>query len=639
MIDLAAMLLSMMLRATEAQRPRLAETVTVVGADPTLATPAAVTALGRAELAAAPAATLDDTLRSVPGFSLFRRSSSRVANPTTQGATLRGLAASGSSRALVLADGVPLNDPVGGWVYWNRVPVAALDEVTVARGAAGDLHGADAIGGVITLRSAGGSGVRALAEAGSHGTVRASAFGGWSEGDTAFLAAVEGFTTDGFVTIAPESRGPIDVEARSRHGSAHAGLVLDAGDSLATLRGSHFGESRGNGTPVQRNSTRITQASGRLDRGTLFSARGYAQMQGYEQTFSAIADDRASERQTSEQDVTAAAIGGAVDWTWSGAGGSAALSGTARLVDAELEQYSFAFDGTRQPPRLTTPHQAIGAIAAQGAVHRARAGIGGGLRAEVWRSSFETTSHRVFVSPRLWAVFAPTGELSLRLSVQSGYRAPTINELYRPFRVGGIVTNANPDLDPEAARGLEGGALWHRHGITLRALGFWSRVDDAITNVTVSVGEDLIVRQRQNAARIRVAGAEIELEARLTPSLTLTATSSLVDSIFTRGPLAGLRVPQVPRVHHALGVRGAAGPWRLSAEWRYIGRQFDDDRNAFSLSPSSTVDARAGWTLRRGVELFAAVENATDAEQDVGRTPLRTVGLPRTSRAGVRIFF
>ena len=56
------------------------------------------------------------------GFSLFRRSGSRYANPTSQGVSLRGLGASGARRALVLVDGLPLNDPFGGWVYWARVP-------------------------------------------------------------------------------------------------------------------------------------------------------------------------------------------------------------------------------------------------------------------------------------------------------------------------------------------------------------------------------------------------------------------------------------------------------------------------------------------------------------------------------------
>ena len=86
-----------------------------------------------------------------PGFTLFRRSSSRTANPTTQGVTMRGLSASGASRTLVLAGGVPLNDPFGGWVYWGRVPQAAIERIEVVRGGLSDLYGADAVGGVIHI--------------------------------------------------------------------------------------------------------------------------------------------------------------------------------------------------------------------------------------------------------------------------------------------------------------------------------------------------------------------------------------------------------------------------------------------------------------------------------------------------------
>src|SRR5688572_16398798 len=91
--------------------------------------PANVTVLGRGDLRRSAAPTVDDLLRQIPGFSLFRRSSSRVANPTTQGVTLRGIAPSGVSRSLVLLDGVPLNDPFGGWVYWGRVPKESVERI------------------------------------------------------------------------------------------------------------------------------------------------------------------------------------------------------------------------------------------------------------------------------------------------------------------------------------------------------------------------------------------------------------------------------------------------------------------------------------------------------------------------------
>jgi outer membrane receptor protein involved in Fe transport len=488
------------------------------------------------------------------------------------------------------------------------------------------------------LRSIDRPAFRSLAEAGSHKTARGSVFGGWSEGGTDFVVSAEAFTTDGFVLTGEESRGPIDVEAHSQHGSAHAGIGLRSGDSRVMLRGAHFGESRGNGTPLQRNSTRITHASGTLDRGSHLSLRGHMQIQRYEQSFSAVPGDRATERLTSEQEVTGASLGAAADWTRSGARGALTVSGAGRLVDAELEQVAFTFDGTPQPPQVTAPHQALVAVAAQGSLNGRRTRAGGGVRAEMWQSTLDATNRRVFVSPRLWAVVAATDRLSLRVSIQGGHRAPTINELYRPFRVGNVVTEANAELQPESARGAEIGASWHRPGLTMRAIGFWSRVDDAIANVTLSSGA-LIVRERQNAARIRAAGAEFEVEARLGPAVRLTAASSYVDSTFTEGPLEGLRVPQVPEFSHALGLRGSWRSLRFSGEWRYIGDQYDDDRNVFTLDASGIVSARVGWDVRRGVELFAAVENATDVDQDVGRTPIRTVGLPRMSRAGLRISF
>ena len=639
MIDLAAVLLSLTIRVSDVQRPRISETVTVSGTGPSIAVPAAVTVLGQEQLASSPAVTLDDTLRSVPGFSLFRRSSSRVANPTTQGVTLRGLAASGSSRALVLADEVPLNDPVGGWVYWNRLPAVAIEEVSVARGASGDLHGADSMAGVVTIHSLDRSGLRLLAEAGGDDTARLSVSGGRDRQPVSLFGAVEGLTTGGFVIVAPEARGPVDTPAASRYATLNGTAGAPVGASHVTARGSYFGESRRNGTPIQRNRTRVAQASASVNAPHGFTVRGYALTQTYFQTFSAVNDDRTAERQTSEQQVDATAFGAAADWARSSGNHSLSVSTSTRIVDADLEDTSFNASGVRLTPRVTTPRQAITAVAAQGAAHQSRFSAGGGLRVEFWRSSFEGTNDHVFFSPRAWATFAPQERVSFRVAYQSAHRGPTINELYRPFRVGDVLTNANPLLRPEDAHDIEAGVSWHRRTLTARATGFWTRVDRAIVNVTLSSGGPTIIRQRQNAARIVAAGVELEADVRPRNWLSLTGSTSFTDSTFVEGPLEDLRVPQVPRWHHALGARAATGRARLSAEWRYIGPQFDDDRNVFELDRSSMIDARAGWMLTGGVELFAAIENAFDEEQDVGRTPLRTIGLPRTTRVGVRVIF
>ena len=112
----AWLLFACLVPALPAQTVDLAPVVVTAARAPEPAgqVPFAVVVLDGADLRAAPAATLDDALRAVPGFSLFRRSDSLTANPTAQGVSLRGLGPSGASRSLVLLDGVPLNDPFGG---------------------------------------------------------------------------------------------------------------------------------------------------------------------------------------------------------------------------------------------------------------------------------------------------------------------------------------------------------------------------------------------------------------------------------------------------------------------------------------------------------------------------------------------
>ena len=115
--------------------------------------PASDIELTREDLQNTPALTNDDALRQIPGFSLYRRGSSRTANPTNPGVSLRGLGANGSSRALVLEDGIPLNDPFGGWVFWDRVPTESISSVEIAQEGASSLYGSEALGGVVQFIS------------------------------------------------------------------------------------------------------------------------------------------------------------------------------------------------------------------------------------------------------------------------------------------------------------------------------------------------------------------------------------------------------------------------------------------------------------------------------------------------------
>jgi outer membrane receptor protein involved in Fe transport len=631
-------------------RPQgIAESVTVSAdtAATRLAIESSVTSIDRSAIAAAPAMRLDDQLRSVPGFSLFRRTSSGVANPTTQGVTLRGLSASGASRTLVVADEVPLNDPFGGWVYWDRVPVVALQRVDVVRGASGDIHGNDALGGVIRLTTRTSRGAEGWFDAGSLGTVRGSGYGAASRGTWMAGASAETMATDGFVVIAPEARGPIDIPADSRSTSTMGWAGGTRGSFQATWRGGYFNERRGNGTPAQVNGT-VTRWSGANAHGVLaggvWDARGDVSRNSYRQTFSAVAvATRATERLTNLQWVGSTGGGAGVSWLRPMPRGQILIGATTRTAHANLDEASFSLAGVESPIARTQARQRGDGAVVQGRFDLSpRVTVDAGARLDRWTLSkvgqTDPASHLTFFEPRIGLTFRIRADSTLRASWLTGFRTPTMNELYRSFRVGNTTTNANINLSPEKSSGPEVAFTMQRDRWTGRAILYATRLSGAIYNRTVSATPTTIVRQRANGDA-RAIGSELELEWRAFRLLTLTTAWALNDSKFTSGELDGRRTPQVPRVGGSVGVRANVRTLSAALNVRVIGAQFDDDRNDFKLDAGSLVDARAGWRWSRHVELFGAIENALDREIDTGRTPIRTIGSPRMARAGLTARF
>ncbi|HEX2834034.1 MAG TPA: TonB-dependent receptor [Thermoanaerobaculia bacterium] len=558
-------------------------------------TPASVVVLSRATLAQTAAPALDDALRQVAGFTLFRRSGSRVANPTTQGVSLRGVGASGASRALVLEDGVPLNDPFGGWVYWGRVPRVALERVEVLRGGASDLYGSTAMGGVVQfVRRT--SGVAVEVSGGTQSSGNAALFFGGARGDI----AVDLFRTNGYVLVRPEERGAVDVAADSRHVSVDATL-RQAG---SFLRASYYDESRNNGTPLQINDTTTRQLAAGVTRGAL-ALRAFASDQDYFQTFSAIAADRNSERLTNEQEIAARGAGGSAQYTHP--------LGARHVVVAGLD--------VRHANAIEREQLATGVYVEDLFSVASDLTITAGLRGDWWRS--EAGASEAELSPRvslLWRRFSA--------SAYTAFRAPTLNELHRGFRVGNVNTLPNENLRAEHLTGFELGARARNARVTL----FWMQIDDTIANVTLSATPSLITRQRQNLGSTRSIGAEADAEWRFARDWRASAGLLFVDATVREGELRGRRIPQVPRLQATGQVS-----WRgIGAQIRWSTMQFDDDRNALALRSYVVADLFASHPLAHGVEATLAIENAFGEEVEVSATPVVTVGQPRAIRVGVR---
>lgn len=633
-------------------------------------TAASVVMLSREALLATAAVMLDDALRQVPGFSLFRRSGSRTANPTTQGVSLRGVGASGASRAVVLSDRIPLNDPFGGWVYWGRVPRESVGRVEVVQGGASSLYGTDALGGVVNFipRDTSQSALSFEASYGNQQTPDVSLFAGGRKNGWGAQLSAEAFHTDGYILVDEPERGLVDTKAGSERSTVE--LTLDrsfADRGRVFVRGSIFGESRENGTPLQTNRTHIRQLAVGGDWASAlagaFSARVYAGAQVYDQDFSAIAADRNSETLTRSQRVPAQQTGFMVQWSRPAGSIQTLTAGVDwREVRGASDELVFIAGNLTSSIGVGGRERTLGVFAQDILRITPRWLVTVGLRGDRWRNYDALSSTRPLAQPgpgsvtefadRTETAFSPrvsvlhrlTENVSLFASGTRAFRAPTLNELYRSFRVGNVLTLANVDLQAERLTGAEAGAniTALNNRLNVRGVFFWANVVRTVANVTLEVTPALITRQRQNLSRTQSPGVEVEADARISSSLNVSAGYQFVNATVVSFPpnpsLEGLLIPQVPRHQFTFQAR-YSNPRIVTfgLQGRASSEQFDDDQNLLPLGAYFTLDAIVSRRLTSAVEVFGAFENLTGQRYEVGKTPVTTLGPPFLARVGIRV--
>ena len=576
-----------------------------------------------------PGSGIDDRLRLVPGFSLFRRTSSLVANPTTQGVSLRGLGSTGASRTLVLWDGVPLNSPFGGWVYWTRIVPDELERVELTESASTSLFGDRAMGGAIALfsreadRQAGPGHISVAYESGNRGTHDIEASGSYLFNHRWALSAVSrDFITDGWYIVPQSVRGKVDRLA----GVAFAAGALRAdylgANDRVFLRGDVLAEDRDNGTALQKNSTGTgTLAAGwsHQESADTFSALGWYTRENYHATFSSVNAARSFERLTSTQSVPAESTGGAVFWRHGGSHWNLLSGGDFSRAEGYSHEVFFPGAPTAKGGTLLQ-----GGAFAQADVTAGRLRFFGGFRGE------DAANGVAFWSPS-GGVTAGFGRWRLRASGNRAFRAPTLNELYRNFRAGNVVTLANDALRPETLAGVEAGADWIGERTRLSVTLYRNSLGDLITNVTRSVAPGLITRQRDNTGSALARGIEAKLTRKLGP-LRFESAYLLADSRVS----AGQRIPQVAKQQGSAQLIYEGGATLLAAGVRASGLQFEDDLNSYLLPGYAVWHFTARQRLPRGFSLNLQVENLLNRDIVAGYSPTPLVGAPRLIRAGLR---
>ncbi|MBU7587799.1 MAG: TonB-dependent receptor [Sphingopyxis terrae] len=622
-------------------------------------------------------ARVENRLRDEAGLVQFRRSDSRSAHPTSQGVTLRGLGGNASSRALVTLDGVPQADPFGGWVAWSAYDAIRLGGVAITRGGGSGADGPGALAGTVALYSQMTDGGEASLAYGSRDGWDAAFSVGTRLGDG--QVAVDGRYSrgDGFVPVVERQRGSADRAAPYRQGGLGVRLRFDTGpDSRieASVRG--FSDRRDRGTDFTTSTVDGIDASLRYLHepadGLQWLALGYVQVRDFDTGFASVAANRNSVAPALFQQVPATGLGARVELRPAFGAANPLRIGAdwRRTVGRTEEDYFFTGLNPGRHRSAGGSSDTVGAFAEwtsgseddgllwtlSGRVDHWWIGIG--YRHE-YNFGGSTITDARFAARQGWegsgraGVRWSAGDVALRAAAYRGWRLPTLNELYRPFRVGADATAANEALAPERLWGGEIGADWRRGGTKLSVTLFANRLDNAIANVTLGTGPGNFpgvgfvaagasYSQRQNLDAIDSKGAEVSAEQRAGP-LTLRATYAFTDArVAASGAAAALdgkRPAQIAKHAASLSLRaGDAGPFGGFATLRYIGRQNEDDLGLQPLGDALTVDAGMSLRLTQGLRIEARGENIFDA---LVPAALSSAGIleratPRTLWVGIR---
>ncbi|MFM9979167.1 MAG: TonB-dependent receptor [Sphingomonadaceae bacterium] len=634
--------------------------------------------IGRDRLIATASGRIEDVLRDVAGFQQFRRTDSRAANPTSQGATLRALGGNASSRALVLLDGVPQADPFTGYIPYSALRPERLVQVRVTRGGGAGAFGVGAVAGTIELASGTPADLPPFSARAFGGSRNASELAG---GIVQTLGA--GFASinagwdrgDGYVLVPKNQRGAADIPARYDAWSvALRGVGPIGADLEVQASGLIFDDHRLRGAAGTASRSRGADASLKLvGRGAWgFEALAYVQERGFRSGFVATAADRSTTTTTLDQfNTPSLGLGAKIELRPPVGGGIAIRIGTdARMADGTTNEF-FRY----QAGLATRLRRAGGVNTTIGGFVEASAIAGsltltGGLRLDRWSIRNGALSERDLAtgadtlalgfsdragtrpSFRGGAVFAISDRLDLRAAGYTGFRVPTLNELYRPFRVGADATAANGALDLERLKGFEVGLALRAGGGSLGVTGFSNRLEGAIANVTLGAGPGVfpqvgfvaaggVFRQRLNADAIAVTGIEASATVPI-GNFRLTASYAYTDArVRARGVAAALdgkRPAQTPRHQGSatLGYSPKSGP-QASLSVRYAGTQFEDDLQTRALPEALTIDTVIAVPLFDGVRLVARAENLLDEKivSGMSATGVEDVGTPQTFWLGL----
>ncbi len=565
-----------------------------------------VTVIGREEIERRQLRTVLDALRGVPGMAIAR-------NGGPGGVTSAFLRGAGADQALVLIDGVAVNDagsPTNAYDLAHLL-TADVERIEVLRGPQSTLYGSSAMGGVIQVftRAAGGTPRGAVAlEGGSFATAEVAASAAGGAGRLAYSFTAASRRTDGI------SAAPADLGNRERDGhratTGSARLTWRPGGRWelgAAVRGVDASGGIDQGTPTGDDPNYDSDVVDVSGSGWL----GWTSAGGrWRQTLSVAyarqereARDEPDAEHPADRSLTASeGSRRTVQWVHEANVLGRLVAGAG--VEEESASSDFTSDGAFGPFASSFPERDARTVSAF--LHHESAwgplviGVGGRIDDH---DRFGT--HGTF---RVTPVVSLGSSSRVKATWGTGFKAPTLFQLYDP-------DFGNPDLEPETSRGWDAGVEQDlaggraRLGATVFATDFESLVGFEFPDGYRNVSE-------ARARGVEVAASLLAVDAfRIRGGYTYTkATDESAGS-----PDEGLPLLRRPRHQANVGVELAPpGRWAMAADVLVTGERDDRDFAEFpaarvTLDGYVVARAAGSYRLTDSVRIEARVENAFDA--------------------------
>ncbi len=621
---------------------------------------------------------ISELMSQYAGYSAFRRTASSSAHPTTQGIRLRHLGANATSRALILLDGVPQNDPFGGWVYWHRYHEDMLDDININASGGGEAWGNFGAGGVISLQSrrANSPHFQATAQAGSRGTYSLSFAATQNATDNVMIdLGAKIYRTDGFHTIEESQRGSLDERANSESSALRGRVRWNAkNDWSFSLAFDNFAEERSNGTSLAQNDTDAFDVSFSAQKdltsdGSHLNFSAYSQQREFANVFTAVDSERGSERPALDQfDVPADAAGFSISYLMTmKSNGFLLIGADHRSSDGEVNELFRNLGSGFTRSRIAGGKQAFTGLFTtwrnelndsnriSTSIRLDRVEQSNGLREEfnlesntIIRSDAFPSEDDTEMSFSLAWYHDLNDRTQIRLKGLSGFRTPTLNELYRPFRVRNDITEANVELNSEGFNGIE--LSWSANPADDQSYFvsvFHYEIEDIIANAFLSdesgfdplcgfVPDGGSCSQRRNLDESRISGLEarwrLKLNERISTGLSYLFSDSAIQSAETSLDINGRNLPHVPE--HRLNMDFSWRALEKLSVWgniSFASEEYEDTRNIRRIDSSTTFQAGIRFALSDEHFIGARVDNLFDEKVNTGvaTNGLRTIGAPR----------